>query len=165
MSDSVDLEVIREIENRLIDRRKQYNISPEELVFVLEFITDLDCERAVMATYQMDDEERPSGQKLISDPRISQAIASEIAAQGERLFLKKEAILARVWAEAINPRSKPSERLKALEIAARMIGSLDFERSPMAPSVNVTITDPTFNVRDKQDVDKAIIVESKDGSS
>lgn len=145
------------IQTDLLARRKEYNLSSQETAFVQEFLLDFDAERAYASTHEiMDSSDLLEGKKLSLKPHILSAVSSELRAQGERLFLKKEAILARVWAEALNMYAKTNERLKALEMAARMIGSLDYEKSANPPSINISITDPTFAVKKEDDIGAAI---------
>jgi len=139
-----ELALIDEIDSDLLKRREEYNITPQEFLFVQEYLVDFDIDRAYLATHEVEtDQSLTEGRKIVNRPGVITAVSSELRAQGERLFLRKEAILARVWSEALNMAAKTSERLKALEMAARMIGSLDYEKSAHPPNINISITDPT----------------------
>jgi len=147
---SNEIALIDEIDSDLLKRREEYNITPQEFLFVQEYLVDFDIERAYLATHEAEtSNDLVEGRKIVNRPGVITAVSSELRAQGERLFLRKEAILARVWAEALNMAAKTTERLKALEMAARMIGSLDYEKSAHPPNININITDPTMTRADK----------------
>lgn len=139
------------------DRRAGYGLTQQEMAFVLDYLVDFDAERAYSSYYLMDDGEDPytSSKRLLAQPLVQGAIAAEIAEQGRLLFLSKEAIVARTWQEAINPRAKPGERLKALELTAKLVGVLsDKKDDTPQPGLNITISDP-----------KNIVVERKNKQS
>lgn len=128
----------------LIQRREEYNLSPEELMFVIEVSSDFDYERAYAHCFEMKDDPT-AGRKLANRPDIASAIMSEIQFHGERLFITKQVLISRLWGEATNMRSKPSDRLKAIELLGRMLGTLDYKEGVVPPQVNVYIKEGHAN--------------------
>jgi len=148
--------------------REGYGLDPDVLKFVLEYVVDFDAERAFVGTVSLYDDDYNEGylnaKRLLTRPDVKSAIINELNYLGTKLLIKKEAIMARIWEEAINMRSKPGERLKALELLARMGGNLDFERGQAPPVVNITISDPSHMNVIKGDVKamKTIVFDETD---
>jgi len=122
--------------------RAGYGITDQELRFVLELIVDFDYSRAFSTIFPVEElDPFVASHKLASRPEILKAISTELSIQGASLTIKKDTIMMGIFKEAINPKAKPGERLKAYELLARMIGDLDPTDKNKIPSINVNIVD------------------------
>lgn len=125
------------------ERAKLYGIEEKDLLTILSYLCDFSAERAYSDYYGIDPDIPGSSAEALryfQRPDIARIVARELALLGQVLALRKEAIIMRVWQEALNPKSKGSERIKALELVAKLIGAIDSKESGGAvPTVNVTI--------------------------
>ncbi len=122
--------------------RAGYGITDQELRFVLELIVDFDYSRAFSTIFPIEElDPFVAAHKLASRPEILKAVSTELSIQGASLTIKKDTIMMGIFKEAINPKAKPGERLKAYELLARMIGDLDPTDKNKIPSINVNIVD------------------------
>src|SRR6056297_1792423 len=85
----------KELEAEDAQRRESYDLSPEELKFVLELIIDFDYERAYASVYELSpffDESYSNGKRLLGDKRILNAVCQELNTQAKYLVITREMI-------------------------------------------------------------------------
>lgn len=125
------------------ERRQGYKLSGPELLFVLEYLVDFNPGRAFDTIYaSRGGDPLTHGRRLLSHPRIAAAVAAEVSEQGKHLFLKKEAIVARAWAEATDMTVKQSARIRALALCAQLTGAVHQTPEDRAmPSISIHVTD------------------------
>ena len=148
---SNEVEAIAAVKAESVESRAlRYGVTMPQMMFVLDYITDFNCSRAYLNTLGDTDgtqvnDARLFGKMELSKPEVAKAISSEITYLGSQLCLKRETLMARAWAEALEPANKAGERLKALELLAKMIGASDFnpdEGKDKGPRLTITINDP-----------------------
>ena len=127
-----------------VTRHESYELEPNELWFILEYLVDFDHIRAYSTCFSLRELGGPvdsESKKLLKSPRIRQALFKEINAQAEHLIITKNTLMDLLWDIAVDiTGQKTSSRLKAIEMLGKMTGSLEFEDKTPPPSVNVTIS-------------------------
>lgn len=144
--------------------RQNRELAPPEVKFVLEYLVDFDPVRAYGAVYGVRSNATVVAKRLLADPAVMRRVALELEAHGRELFLKKEAILYCIWTEALNQNNKTADRLKAMELAARMIGALDHRNAGEVPKVNITIIDPTHVIVKGETADGQTVQQEIEGT-
>lgn len=128
---------------QLIAARNAYDIAADELQFVLYLTTDFDYAAAWTKVYGPVDDPAESAytcaRRLAIRPDIAKAIITELHFHGQVLLINKNVIMSRMWTEATSKFNKGSERIRALEVLARMTGDLDPTGNNAAPIVNIQI--------------------------
>lgn len=169
---SADLIIYDESECEVLAR--DYGLTLQELMFVKDYVAHFDLGRSFINNYSYPELKVLAeadfksavilpASKILARPEIMAAITREIQAIGEKLFLKKEAVLARVWMEALSEKAKPAERLKALELAAKMIGAMEnFEPPDVKPQVNVYINNGGMNPKVSAEVTEGNVISKQE---
>lgn len=92
---------------------------------------------AVRKTSSRTKNHRQTGQKLLARPHVQQAIEGFKAQARERTGLTAEWVATRLMTEATNQANTGGERIRSLEILAKMLGSLQPEPGQGATSTIV----------------------------
>lgn len=138
-------------------RAAEYGISVEDMLFVLDYIVDLNPGTAYIN--QVNPEESPvkafrEGRRILSRADISKAVTSEINKIGNSLGVTREVVLARAWTEAIDITSKASDRIRALDLVARMIGAAEPDPNSgksVGPVLQIVVNDPRSVMAKRKD--------------
>lgn len=97
------------------------HLSEPEVLFVVEYLTDKNAERAYSVVYgtPLASSSGPA-LALLNKPDI-QRIVSEIYDRiGRALVITEDAVVAKLWEIANSTKSKPGEQIKALEVIAKV---------------------------------------------
>lgn len=100
------------------------NLTPKQARFVHEYLIDFNATQAVLrAGYKMTENAAAvQGSQLIRNPKIQQAIQDQREAQAKSSMITAEWVRRQIAEIAQNEEAKDQDRLKALDMLAKMMG-------------------------------------------
>lgn len=98
--------------------------------FVRAFCACMNATEAVMEVYSVADKQsaQVQGRRLLAVPKIKAAIALILAEFGEKTNIKKSALVHLAMNIAMSPAAKDADKIKAIELVAKMTGSIVDEK-------------------------------------
>ena len=145
----VDTRLEPDTEHSILNRSIEYGITMPQMLFVMDYIIDFEPGRPYTLHIDSDIPDtgvaRHLGKAMLARPEVARAVAAEVTRVGNHLNITRETLIARVWAEALDTRSKAAERLKALELLGKMIGATEFDPNAgkdNGPKLTVIVNDP-----------------------